>query len=165
MNYYIFRHGESYFSKHHIPYGKEIESAEILAEGIPTSKKVGKYLAKKNIDVYFSSPYKRCVQTAEIIERITNEKFILDARIGEEMINRKKETFEKLVKRLRNFLDYIESKRFEGVAICSHGWPIAVLVALITKGEAKLRDLDNYPKPGILIEIKNKSISSLDFNN
>lgn len=165
MNHYIFRHGESYFSKHHIPYGKEIESAEILAEGIPTSKKVGKYLAKKNIDVYFSSPYKRCVQTAEIIEQITNEEFVLDARIGEEMINRKKETFEELVKRLRNFLDYIRSKRFESVAICSHGWPIAALVALITKGEVKLRDLDNYPKPGMLIEIKNKSIKSLDFNN
>lgn len=164
MNYYIFRHGESYFSKHHIPYGKKIESAEILAEGIPTIKKIGKYLTKKRIDAYFSSPYKRCVQTAEIIKKITNEEFILDSRISEEMINRKKETFEELVKRLRNFLDYVKSKKFENVAICSHGWPIAALAALITKDEVKLKDLDNYPKPGMLIEIKKKSIRVHNFN-
>lgn len=164
MNYYLLRHAESYFSKHHIPYGDQIETAEILPEGIPITKKIGAYLVKQDIEAYFASPYKRCVQTARIIEKIVNKKFTLDKRIEEEKINRKKETFEEMVERLENFLDYTKSKKFESVAICSHGWPIAALFALITKGQVKLEDLDKYPKPGLLIEIKNKSVKYHDFN-
>jgi broad specificity phosphatase PhoE len=164
MNYYLLRHAESYFSKHHIPYGDQVETAEILPEGIPITKEIGKYLAKQDIDAFFASPYKRSVQTARIIEKIVNKKFTLDKRIEEEKIKRKKETFEEMFERLENFLDYIKSKKFESVAICSHGWPLAALFALITKGQVTLEDLDNYPKPGLLIEIKNKSVKYHDFN-
>jgi len=164
MKYFIFRHAITYFNKNRIPYGGKVETAEILPEGIPIIKKIGVYLAKKDIDAYFSSPYKRCVQTTQIIENIIDKKFVLDERIAEEMINRKKETFEEMVERLSNFVDFTKTKKFKTVAICSHGWPIAALVALITKGEVKLEDLDNYPKPGFLIEINNKVAKYSDFN-
>ena len=60
MNFYIFRHGATYYSKYDISYGEQVETAEILPEGIAAVKRLGKYL--KNIDTDFnvSSPYQRC---------------------------------------------------------------------------------------------------------
>lgn len=164
MTYYLFRHSETYFSKHNIRYGKDVESAEIIPEGIPATKRLAYYLASKNIDAYFSSPFKRCVQTAEIIEKITGKKFTIDPRIGEEMINYGKETFEEVAQRLKSFLKDLNDKNFQSVAVCSHGWPIAAMKALITKGSVEISDLGKYPPSGVLIEIKDSKVSQKDFN-
>ena len=164
MKFYIFRHAETYFSKFDIHYGESVESAEIIPEGIPATERLAKYLAGEDIDAYYTSPFKRCTQTAEIIEKITKMKFIKDARIGEEMINYGKETFNGVIDRVKDFLDQIKTKNFQRIAICSHGWPIAALVALITKGKAARNDFDDFPACGILIEIENGIVSKKDFN-
>lgn len=164
MKYYIFRHSETYFSKYNIHYGGSLESAEIIPEGIPVTKRLAEYLKKKDFDRFFTSPFKRCVQTAEIIEEITGIKYIEDPRIGEEMINCGKETFEDVVERIKNFLEEIKLKNYKAVAICSHGWPIAILTTLITKGKVSHQDLDNFPECGILIEIKNGKLLTKNFN-
>ena len=81
MKFYIFRHAETYFSKFDIHYGESVESAEIIPEGIPVTERLAKYLAGEDIDAYYTSPFKRCTQTAEIIEKITKMKFIKDGQI------------------------------------------------------------------------------------
>ena len=164
MNYYIFRHSETYFSKNDAHYGSLNETAEIIPEGVAATERLAKYLATKNINAFYSSPFKRCVQTAEIVEKITGKKFLTDTRIGEEMINYGKETFDELVDRIKKFLDEIKTKKYQGIAICSHGWPIASLVAQITKGEVSQNDLKSYPACGILIEIENGVTTKKDFN-
>src|SRR3972149_2054205 len=111
MKFYIFRHAETYFSKFDIHYGESVESAEIIPEGIPVTERLAKYLAGEDIDAYYTSPFKRCTQTAEIIEKITKMKFIKDARIGEEMINYGKETFNGVIDRVKDFLDQIKTKK------------------------------------------------------
>lgn len=165
MNYFIFRHSETYFSKNRLSYGDNIESAPILKEGIPVMKKLGKYLAKQNIDLYFTSPYKRSLQTAEIIQEITGKKFIIDERLSEEKISRRKESHKDLEKRLRSFLHEIKKTKAKSIAICSHGWPIAALSAIITKDAVSLKDLDNYPLSGELIIIKNKKVRKISFRD
>ena len=53
----------TYFAKNNIPYGDQVESAEILEEGIPTIKKLGEYLKDIKTEVNYTSPFKRCIQT------------------------------------------------------------------------------------------------------
>jgi len=164
MKYYIFRHAQTYFSKHDRNYGDQNETAEILPEAIPITEKLAEYLNSKDVDKYFTSPFKRALQTAEIIEKVTGKKFTVDPRIGEENITYGKEKFEDLILRLNDLLVDFKNKNLKSIAICSHGWPIAALVALITKGKVERKDLDNYPTPGVLLEIDGKNMKEINFN-
>ena len=156
MKYYIFRHGQTFFSKFHIPYGVFVKSAKILSEGKTQSKRIGEYFKTKKIDAYYSSPFIRCTQTVEIIQKVIGKKFVIDKRIGEEMVTHRKEGFEDLVTRISDFLEEIKSKKFKAVAICSHGWPMAVMLAILKKGRATRDDLLSYPKAGEIVEIEAK---------
>ncbi len=169
MIYYIFRHGETFFTKNNIPYGDSFESAEILPEGIPVIEKLGNYLKDKISEHNYSSPFKRALQTVEIIEKITGKKFVPDERMREEGLSRAKETLIQLEERLNNFIDEMKNKNAESVAVCSHGWPIAALISILTKNRVTKFDLSCFPKCGVLtiIEVAPDGISSLktlDFN-
>ncbi len=164
MDFYIFRHSETYFSKNKIPYGKDFEAAEIIPEGIPATQKLAKYLSTQKIDVFYTSPLKRCVQTAQIIQKKLKKGFTKDTRISEEMIDYGKETFEDVVERVKDFLDDIKSKKYSKVAICTHGWIISTLIALITKGKVEPKDLKEFPNCGVLIQIVNGKVTRKDFN-
>jgi broad specificity phosphatase PhoE len=160
MNYYIFRHGETFETKHHLPYGDREKIAEILPEGIPAVKRLAAHLAAIETEANFSSPFKRCVQTADIVSEITNKKFIFDKRIGE-FLN---ETFDDLRNRIKDITAEISQKGHKRVSICSHGYPISALINIITKGDFTEAELDNYPDPGILVIIQDKKVKYLDFN-
>jgi len=164
MKYYIFRHSETFFSKYHIPYGPFQDSARILSKGIPTTRRLASYLKAIPTDAYFSSPYLRCRQTVEIIEKEAGVKFTVDPRLAEEMITHGQESFEALEKRISSFIAEIKAKNYQTVAVCSHGWPIACLVALVTKGKATRKDLDLYPNPGVLFCIEGKKMKEINFN-
>ena len=63
MIYYIFRHGETYFSKNDVPYGTKFNSAELLPEFIPVTERLGEYLKDKLGNNNFTSPFlEQCKQ-------------------------------------------------------------------------------------------------------
>ena len=162
MDFFIFRHGETYFSKFDVSYGDMFESAKILPEGIPTIERLGKYLKNVETNANFSSPLVRCKQTVNIIEKISGKKFVYEGRLKD--FYQGKESIENMIKRISGFYKELIKEKYKSVAICSHGYPINVLSALATKGEVKNSDLFNYPLPGVLVVIKNKKKEYLDFN-
>jgi len=164
MIYYIFRHGETYFSKNDFHYGEHYSDAEILPENIPVTERLAGYLNEKLSDENYTSPFKRALQTVEIVERITGKKFSPDERLREEGLSRASESLEQLEQRIKNFISETEGKNTHCVSVCTHGWPIAAMSAILTKGFITKGDLGKYPKCGQLLIIENKTVKTLDFN-
>lgn len=158
--YYIFRHGQTYFSKNEVPYGSQIENAPLLPEGKPIIRKLAEYLKSKPTDANFTSPYLRCVKTSNIVSKITGKVFTIDNRLHD--FNA--ESIDTMVKRLKDFLDEVAKANYESVTICTHGYPIAVLKGLLTKGKCKIADLQHYPPTGTLLVVHTNSSELLDFN-
>ncbi len=73
MIIYLIRHGETKPNREKIVYYNNPE-AGLTEKGIQQAKKLTKYL---DIDLIYSSPYKRAVQTARLISR---KKIIIDER-------------------------------------------------------------------------------------
>src|SRR3989344_7569666 len=138
MNLYIFRHGMTYFSKKDIPYGNQVETAEILPEGIPVIKRLGEYLKDIPTDANFTSPFKRCMQTSGIISDITGKKFQVDHDLHD--WDPRVETVENMIARILLFCLKLHATSYSSVTICTHGYPINALIAYFTKGEIKVED-------------------------
>lgn len=157
MIFYLFRHGETYFSKNHLQYGDKNDLAEILPEAIPQIKEIAKILKSEKINIIYSSPIKRCVQTVTIIQKeIPTIKVIFDQNLEEEKVTRHLETFDDQTKRIKTFLDKIKNKNYEKIGICSHGWPLAVMIRLLKGKKVNRLSLINYPKCGKVIIIETK---------
>jgi len=163
MDLYIFRHGETYQTKHDVHYGENVYKAEILPEAEPITKKLAAYLKKTNLDANFSSPYLRCRQTVEIVSKVTDEKYEFDNRISEYIVDL--ETFTNFQKRIKDFINELKDKKYKSVALCSHGYPIAALTEYAQKGKITEENLPNYPQPGIIWVINNKKLSEVSFRN
>lgn len=157
--YYIFRHGQTFNSKFHLPYPKNNKSVEILPEGIPALERLAGYLKNIKSNHNFSSEYLRCQQTTKIIAGITGLQFEKDARLNE--FNQ--ETFSEFVNRTKNFLEEVEKNEYQTVVICTHGAGISTIKNLLIKGRVKRRELPFYPKPGILMCIEGEKIQKIDF--
>lgn len=162
MNYHIFRHGETYFSKKNIGYGDQTETAAILESGIPAIKRLAEYLKKIKTDANFSSTYLRCRQTVEIVSSITQKEFTFDENLRDYYSTN--ETIEDVVNRIKIFYNSLQAKSYKSVSICTHGYPIAILIDFIMQGKFYMNNLGNYPKPGILVIIKDKKVELIDFN-
>lgn len=162
MKHYIFRHGETYFSKHDIPYGDQVETAEILPEKIPVIEKLARYLNDIPTDTNFSSPFKRCRQTVEIVSKITGKVFSFDERLHDWIPE--KESKKALIERVIRFAEELKISSNKSVAICTHGYPINALIAYFTKGYVRESDLDNFPSTGVLVSIIDGKVSFNDFN-
>lgn len=154
MIFYLFRHGDTYYSKHGVPYGKQIESAEIVPDGISQTKEIAAKLNKEGVGVIYSSPIRRCVQTVEIIKKeVPAIEIVFSQKLEEEKVSRGLENLKDLTQRIKAFLDEIKTVRLEKVGVCSHGWPLAVIVAILKKRNILKFDLSNYPKCGELVVI------------
>lgn len=164
MVFYIFRHGETYFTKNDIPYGDSLKTAEILPESFPVIERIGNYLKGKIDDNSYTSPFKRALQTAKIVQNITGIKFRPDDRLREEELSRALETLGQMEERLRSFITDMHGIKAQNVAVCSHGWPIAALIAILTKNRITKKDLSCFPKCGELTVIEGTSVKTLDFN-
>jgi broad specificity phosphatase PhoE len=162
MKLYIFRHGMTYFSKHDLPYGDQVETAAILPEAVPTIERLASGLLKVPTDVNLSSPFKRCLQTSSIVSEITGKKFTVDEKLRD--WDPRNETVEEMIERVLLFCKGLESKHFNSVAICTHGYPINAIVAFFTKGKIEKEDLDNFPDPGVLVTIENQKANYKDYN-
>lgn len=154
MTLYIFRHGETYFSKNKVPYGTKVESADILPEGIIQAEKIASRLKVGGVKIIYSSPIKRCVQTVQAIKKNYPEvNIVFDNRLEEEKVTRGLENLSDLEKRLKDFVSFVKSKNYKEVGICTHGWPIAALIAILKNGTVKQEDLLSYPRCGELVKI------------
>ncbi|MGD8744274.1 MAG: phosphoglycerate mutase family protein [Candidatus Woesebacteria bacterium] len=163
MNYYIFRHGETYETKNNLEYGPRIEKAEILPVAVPTTKKIARYLSKKEIDKFYSSGYKRCVQTSEIVKEITKMDYTIDERLGEYRSER--ESFNEFSLRVDDFLLELKKKDFKAVSICTHGAVISALTYKIVGKAYSLNELIDFPRPGVVIEIDRSGIRRVSFRS
>ena len=160
-NYYLFRHGQTFFSKFQIPYGKHNLNAKILPEGKASLLRIGEFLKGVCSDCNISSEFLRCKQSVKIIEEISGKDFVFDPRLNEYY----KVNFDDFKKRIANFLEEInKDPKNETVVICTHGAVIAGLKHLITEGQFNIREILDYPSTGVLLCIENKKIEERNFN-
>jgi len=162
MKLYVFRHGVTYFSKNGLNYGEHLKDAKILPEGVPAIEKIAEYLKNIKSDINYTSPYLRCIQTTNIITRITSKKFEVDENLID--FDPQTENRSIVIKRMLTFSKKLESQKPESATVCTHGFPINTLIAYFTKGFVREADLDNFPDPGILITIEDKKAKFNNFN-
>lgn len=166
--YYLFRHGETFVTRGQrlwyypkflpetaFSYGTKVFSASILEESKPTLQKLAEYLKDIPTDFNASSQFRRCRQTVQIVEKATQKEFIFDKRLNEFVF----ETSWTFRYRVRSFLQDLNKKDYQSVAICTHGAVLALFASLLT-GKAV-----GFPKPGVLVIIKGREITYKDFNS
>ncbi len=168
-DYYIFRHGDTTesaktFIRLLIYPGKKRDTRDldILSTGISALKKIGVYLKNIHTDINFTSPYLRCVKSAEIVGKIANKKFILDDNLRE--LENKGESFSSFYNRVSVFLKEVENKKYSAVSICTHGAVIAAIKHLKTNGRFYFFQVVDYPDPGSLMIIKEGKVNRINFN-
>ncbi len=157
--YYIFRHGQTKYSKFHLSYPKNNQSIEILPEAVPALEKLAEYLKNIKSDYNVSSEYLRCRQSTAIVTKISGLKFERDPRLNE----KSSESFDNFRKRVKEFLEETESKNYKTVVICTHGAVIAAIKNLLLKNSFKRREIVFYPRPGVLLIIEGKKIEQINF--
>lgn len=158
--YYLFRHGQTFFTKFHIPYLWYNFSAGILPEAIPVLERLATYLKNIPSDLNAASEFKRCTQSAEVITKVTGKQFGVDSRLNEYY----RETFDSLRERVKDFIAEVSRKNYRTVVICTHSAVMSGLKHLLLEGSFKQTQLLDYPKPGTLICIKGQKINQIDFN-
>jgi len=161
---YIFRHGDTVNTKNlfdKLTVKKDTHSLPILPESYTALEKIGKYLKDIPTDANFCSPYLRCRQSAKIVGKFSNKKYVIDSRIEEleGHIN-----FSDFRKRIISFLNEIKEKNYSAVSICTHGAIIAAIKHMEVNGGFHFFQVLNYPEPGNLIIIKNRKVTQINFN-
>ena len=171
MNYYIFRHGETIARKGISHYNDQQLTTGILPEGAGAIEKMAHYLKEIKTDHNAASELLRVQQTVEIIENITNKHFVKDSRLNELLDENNLEPpypftgyLDGKVKQLNSFINEMKRENYKSVLIGTHGYIIASLKRLLTDKEVTADNLNDFPKPGVLTIIKDKTIKEVDFN-
>jgi broad specificity phosphatase PhoE len=159
--YYIFRHGETKYSKFHLSYPRDSRLIEILPEGIPAIKKIGEYLKEIESDYNAVSEFDRCQTTIKIVSETSGKNFKKEARLNEF----ERESFSEFKNRVKSFVDEIGEKNYRNVVICTHGAVVAALKKLLTGKNIRIIDLPFYPKTGTILRIEGNKIEEIDFNS
>jgi broad specificity phosphatase PhoE len=160
MDLYIFRHGQTIFSKNHLPYGENERTAGLLPEAVAPTERLAKYFSGILTEANFSSKFLRCRQTVEIVEKTAAKKFVYDPRLNE----LSESNLEFFVERVKNFWQFLNEQHFGSVAICTHGGVMAVLKHLQIGGSFMPTDILDYPQCGVLMVIRDKVYEEIDFN-
>lgn len=158
--YYIFRHGETLFSKTEIPYGENELTAEILPEAKPVIENLAKKLSTFPIEKCFRSEFLRCKQTAEIIEASSHYHFEPMPLLNEFV----EEDFDVFEKRMESTVTKLESLPENHIALCTHGANVAGFKKLLLGQEFHSHDLMYYPKTGVILVISEGKIEEIDCN-
>lgn len=155
------RHGETFASRDGVPYGDRELTAQILPSGISAIERLGKYLKEINTTVNYTSELPRCVQTSQIVSRITGKTFTNYPMLNELF----EDSFEKFNSRMEQLVEKLESYQGQIYLLCTHGAVISALKYLLTTGNYAIHNLMDYPNTGMLMIIKNGKVELLDFNN
>ena len=128
-------------------YGPRHFSARIDTGSVDDIKKIGTWLQTKPLDLIMTSEYLRCRETAEIITEIINKEYTLDNRLNSIFF----ETPWQVKKRVVRFLEDRERSEQNHIAICTHGYIIAVLQSLLLNKKLTLIDTFKQIQPGVLL--------------
>jgi len=168
-DFYIFRHGNTVstevggiLSKLNIRIGGGSANLPILPKGVPALEKIGGYLKNIPTEANFTSPFARCIESSNIVGKITGRKYVPDERIREYDTGRK--DFSAFRGRIIEFLDEINKKNYSSVSICTHGAVIAAIKHLKLRQKFHYIQVLDFPNPGNLIIIKGGRIETLNFN-
>lgn len=165
MKLYIFRHGATYEALHNIAYTVDSRiNADILENQKSAIEKLAFYLKDIPSDVHITSPFKRCLQTVEIVTNITGKEFEKDPLLGEYM--EESETFEEMAARVKTFYRQILTTNHQDLLICTHGAIIAGLKSMFEIGDYPLHRLTDYPISGtlLILDFEEKTSRLIDFN-
>ena len=128
-HFYFFRHAQTNENQAGERYGTGID-AWLTDLGIAQAEKLGDYLKDKNIEIVYSSPYKRAIDTAKIaITNNTNVKIITNDALKETMFwfwntesKEQKQAIQRNFECIRKCLEnIIKSDNRKNIAIVSHG--------------------------------------------
>ncbi|HXS14869.1 MAG TPA: phosphoglycerate mutase family protein [Candidatus Saccharimonadales bacterium] len=156
---YLFRHGLA--TKSTQGYGEHIKTARLLPEAYKPIEKMAEFLQNIPADHFFSSEYIRCVQTSEIITKITHIPFVTDKRLNEY----NDISLSNFVNNLSSFLRDIETMNGNSLFICTHAADLVVLKKLLFNVPIDEADTQsNAPLPGVLEIIKNGITEEINFN-
>lgn len=158
--YYIFRHGQTIFSKTETPYGDNEQTAEILPEAKPVIENLAKKLTTFKIEKCFRSEFLRCRQTADIIEANSPFHFEPEPLLNEFV----EDDFDVFEKRMEKAVSKLESLSEKHIALCTHGANVAGFKKLLLGQKFHSHDLMYYPKTGVILVISNGSIQEVDCN-
>lgn len=158
--WYILRHGLATHSMN--GYGDKILSAPLLPEAVPAIERMSAYLAKVPVSSNWSSTLIRCIQTTEIVRRITGKVFIPDKRLNEFY----QETFSRFYGRVSSWFKEVNTSQSKNILVCTHGVVIAALKQILLTGDfSEAANLLDYPGCGQLVVIKERKIELFDFNS
>ena len=122
QHFYFFRHGQTNENQTGERYGAGID-AYLTELGVKQAKKLSEFLADKNVELIYSSPYKRSIDTAKIAikdcsEIITNDA-LKEVAFGFWYSNQRiNDNFN----RIKNYFEnIIASNKRKNIAISSHG--------------------------------------------
>lgn len=158
--FYLFRHGQTYFSKNEIPYGTSEHTAEILPEAHAPTQKIAAYLKLQHVEYAARSEFLRCAQTAGIIEKEIGLHFE-----PEKLLNELSEkNFDQFIDRMKTLADMLFGLEAQHIALCTHGANVAAMKKLLCNQPFQLHDLRFYPKTGVVVRIEEGTITEVDFN-
>lgn len=158
--FYIFRHGETYFSKTETPYGEHELTAEILPEAVPSLNQLAQKLSEYPITYAARSEFLRCKQTTEIIQKQTHLQFEAEPLLNEFT----ESSFDVFEERMEAVISQLEQRSDQHIALCTHGANVAGFKKLLLETEFTSHDLMYYPKTGVLLVISEKGIETIDCN-
>ena len=128
-NFYFFRHGQTNENEAGAREGNRVESF-LTTTGVKQATRLAEYLSDKNIEVIYSSPLKRAVQTAEIVKeyypdiKIIKDDDLIEAAFGS-WYNHRPEAQQRVddnFNRIKRCFDRIVSQSdYKDVAVSSHG--------------------------------------------
>lgn len=159
--FYIFRHGQTYYSKNEIPYGENERTAHILPESRNSIEKIGEYLKSIPELVAYRSEFLRCQETAKIIESKNDFKFIQTPLLNEFTENE----FPQFLARMKEARSFLLNLSAEHIAICTHGAVVAALQKLLVNQEFHAHELMYYPKTGVIVKVDGEHVTSIDLNS
>ena len=128
-HFYFFRHGQTNENEVGIRYGTGID-AYLTDLGIAQAQEMSKFFKDKDIDVVYSSPYRRAIDTAKIaLQNHKNIEISTDDALKEAIFwfwdiesEEKKKEIENNFKIIKKCLEHIvKSDKRNNIAIASHG--------------------------------------------
>ena len=128
-HFYFFRHGQTNENEAHIRYGTGVD-AWLTKLGVEQANKLHEFFKYKNIDVIYSSPYRRSIETAEIaITNNTNIEIITEDALKEAIFwfwstesKEKKQQIDYNFSVIKNCLnEIVKTDSRANIAVASHG--------------------------------------------
>jgi 2,3-bisphosphoglycerate-dependent phosphoglycerate mutase len=136
---YIIRHGHPQ-SGMGLPYDR-VPGPGLSDIGRAETHVTAEFLVDRSLDIIYSSPLERTLETARIIVATLGVSMTVDTALAE---HRMDENFENVKARIREFLARIDTQPQTSVALVTHGSPIKALLQILSHD---MIDLSKYQYP------------------